>query len=162
MKTILVPLDFSAISEEAVDTAISLAADIHAQVVLLHVIHEELVYNGLGVTLAQYAEVSKTVETKTDEALAPFLRRAAERGVHALPHRMQGMPVSRILDEARQLDASFIVMGSHGHGALYELFIGSTALGVLKNAPCPLILVPPNSAHAKAGAPEAEQSVSAK
>jgi nucleotide-binding universal stress UspA family protein len=38
--------------------------------------------------------------------------------------------------------ADFIVMGSHGHGALYNLLIGGTASGVIQKAPCPVVIVP--------------------
>jgi nucleotide-binding universal stress UspA family protein len=33
-------------------------------------------------------------------------------------------------------------MGSHGHGALYHLFVGSVTTAVLKEAPCPVLVVP--------------------
>jgi universal stress protein A len=35
------------------------------------------------------------------------------------------------------------VLGSHGHTAFYDLLVGSTAAGVLKHAPCPVVVVPP-------------------
>ena len=34
-------------------------------------------------------------------------------------------------------------MGSHGHTALYDLLAGSTATGVIKRAPCPVVIMPP-------------------
>jgi len=52
-----------------------------------------------------------------------------------------GDPVTEILARAR--GASFVVMGSHGHGAMYDLLVGSTAQGVLRKAPCPVLIVPP-------------------
>ena len=45
-----------------------------------------------------------------------------------------------ILEEARNLSAAFIVIGSHGHGAVYELLAGSTTHGVLHRAPCPVVV----------------------
>jgi len=41
----------------------------------------------------------------------------------------QGPPVTSILAEADKVRADFIIMGSHGHGRLYDLFVGSTASG---------------------------------
>jgi nucleotide-binding universal stress UspA family protein len=35
-----------------------------------------------------------------------------------------------------------IVIGSHGHGALYHLFAGDVASGILKDAKCPVLVVP--------------------
>jgi len=54
--------------------------------------------------------------------------------------------VDKILREAREQNAGLIVMGSHGHGALYELLIGSVTQGVMKSAQCPVVIVP-SKAH---------------
>jgi nucleotide-binding universal stress UspA family protein len=50
--------------------------------------------------------------------------------------------VDKILSEAEQHQASLIVMGSHGHGAFYELLVGSVTHGVMKGAHCPIVVVP--------------------
>jgi nucleotide-binding universal stress UspA family protein len=47
-----------------------------------------------------------------------------------------------VLAQAKRLKADVIVLGSHGHGAVYNLVVGSTANGVLKHAPCPVLVVP--------------------
>ncbi|MEO8353471.1 MAG: universal stress protein, partial [Chthoniobacteraceae bacterium] len=38
--------------------------------------------------------------------------------------------------------ADMIVMGSHGHGSFYELLVGSVTSGVLRDARCPVLVVP--------------------
>lgn len=53
-----------------------------------------------------------------------------------------GPPATRIQEEAERIGADCIVIGSHGHGALYDVIVGSTASQVLKNAPCPVVVVP--------------------
>ena len=40
------------------------------------------------------------------------------------------------------MDADFIVLGSHGRGAMHDLLVGSTAHMVIRKAPCPIVLVP--------------------
>jgi nucleotide-binding universal stress UspA family protein len=59
--------------------------------------------------------------------------------------RLTGAPVNRILEQAESLPADYVVLGSHGHTAVYELLVGSTAHGVLKSATCPVIVVPPSA-----------------
>ncbi|MBI4621943.1 MAG: universal stress protein [Verrucomicrobia bacterium] len=44
--------------------------------------------------------------------------------------------------QAEKNAADFIVMGSHGHTALYDLVVGSTTHGVLRRATCPVVIVP--------------------
>jgi nucleotide-binding universal stress UspA family protein len=48
---------------------------------------------------------------------------------------------------AEENDASAVAVGSHGHSGIRELFIGSTARGVIKSAPCPALIV--NAANGK-------------
>jgi nucleotide-binding universal stress UspA family protein len=57
-----------------------------------------------------------------------------------------GSPVQHITSEAERTEADYIVMGSHGHTALYELLVGSTTHGVLKRAHCPVVIVPAGKA----------------
>jgi nucleotide-binding universal stress UspA family protein len=54
----------------------------------------------------------------------------------------EGHPIADILDEARRVDAKLIVLGSHGHGALHKLLLGSVSAGVLRKSPCPVLVVP--------------------
>ena len=43
---------------------------------------------------------------------------------------------------ARETGADLVIMGSHGHGALYHLFTGSVVTGVLRRIDCPVLVVP--------------------
>jgi nucleotide-binding universal stress UspA family protein len=56
--------------------------------------------------------------------------------------QVTGAPVAHILEQADAHDADYIVMGSHGHTAFYDLIVGSTTHGVLKRAKCPVVIVP--------------------
>jgi nucleotide-binding universal stress UspA family protein len=66
----------------------------------------------------------------------------AAAGREAVALHIQGPTVDKILHEAQQQGAELIVMGSHGHGALYELLVGSVTQGVMKGASCPVVVVP--------------------
>ena len=47
-----------------------------------------------------------------------------------------------IVEQAEKSRADYIVMGSHGHTAFYDLLVGSTTHGVLMRAKCPVLIVP--------------------
>ncbi len=53
-----------------------------------------------------------------------------------------GSTVSTILQTSEVRHADLIIMGSHGHGAVYNLLVGSVTEGVLKSAKCPVLIVP--------------------
>ena len=56
--------------------------------------------------------------------------------------QVEGAIPDEILSLAREHEASLIVMGSHGHGALYRLLVGSVTNAVLKAGVCPVVVVP--------------------
>lgn len=70
------------------------------------------------------------------------LKQSFDEGLEVKALQIQGSTVEKILLEAATHDAGFIVMGSHGHGALYHLLVGSVTEGVLKGATCPVVVVP--------------------
>ena len=55
---------------------------------------------------------------------------------------IQGVTVDTILAEATKLDADMIVIGTHGHGAMYRLLVGSVSEGVLHKSRCPIFVIP--------------------
>jgi nucleotide-binding universal stress UspA family protein len=55
---------------------------------------------------------------------------------------VSGEPTREILAAAKRLDADLIVMGRHGHGNLRRAVLGSVVEGVLRGAPCPVLVVP--------------------
>ena len=56
--------------------------------------------------------------------------------------QITGQPVDSILTKARATKAAYIVLGSHGHGAMFDLLMGSTTQGVLRKVRCPVLVVP--------------------
>ena len=142
MKTILVPVDLSAAGPRACDAACDLARLMQARLVLLHVVQPPpvMAMEIYALDAGQAEEMIEAAENAGTDRLRALAERCAKRGVEAeVIHRI-GLPVVEILARAKKAD--YIVMGSHGHGAMYDLLVGSTTHGVLKKAPCPVIVVP--------------------
>jgi nucleotide-binding universal stress UspA family protein len=140
MKTILVPVDFSDVSDKVVETASTLAAAFGSKIILLHVAEPEPEFVGydpgpLTVRVAVATDIH--ADQKRLEALK---EKFGKSDVLAL--QVQGSSPDEILKLARNHAADLIVMGSHGHGPLYHLFVGSVTNAVLKDAPCPVMVVP--------------------
>jgi nucleotide-binding universal stress UspA family protein len=142
MNTILVPIDFSNATTGVIDTARLLARAFSSRIVLLHVAEPEPDFVGFEpgpITVRQsVARDFHTEHQRLDELKLSIGSDASE--VQAL--HIQGPSVEKILHEAQVQQASWIVMGSHGHGALYELLVGSVTHGVMKGAKCPVVVVP--------------------
>lgn len=149
MKTILVPVDLSPSSKKISAAARAFADRIGGRIVLLHVMQPPPVvaneYN--AVDAAQLAVVLSAGKKFGTRKLTQLAAQVAKRGHPVKTIHETGVPGTVILDRAKSLKADYIVLGSHGHGALYDLVVGSTAHDVLKNAPCPVLVIP--SAPAK-------------
>ena len=55
---------------------------------------------------------------------------------------IQGPTVDTILREARRLEIELIIMATHGHGAVFDLIVGSVSHDVLRHAQVPVVMVP--------------------
>jgi len=140
MKTILVPIDFSDVTAAVVDTSSSLATAFGGSVILVHVAEPEPQFVGydpgpLSVRVAVAGDIH--ADQRRLEALKQNFGPADVLALH-----VQGSIPDEILKLAREHAATLIVMGSHGHGALYHLLVGSVTNAVLKHAPCPVLIVP--------------------
>lgn len=146
MKTILVPLDFSDASNLIVNKAAEIARALSAKVVLLHVVEPIATYIPVGATMDVIAapaplETAENIEAH-EKRLASIAQPLKASGLEVETHAFIGLAVDDILDQAAKHSVDYILLGSHGHGALYHLFSGSVVTGVLKRATCPVIVVP--------------------
>ena len=145
MKTILVPVDFSGATQAVIDAAIELRGKTTAKIVILHVIPPPVLTSGYGPMIENVPEVIAATERaailQVDRIKADLKKRKISvEALHAV-----GMPASVIVDQAKKRKPAYIVLGSHGHTAVYDLFVGSTTHLVLKNSPSPVVVVPLNS-----------------
>jgi nucleotide-binding universal stress UspA family protein len=141
MKTILAAIDFSKTTEPVLRWAVQIAQKQGARLVVLHVVQPPvfIAEGTVGTDAANLTAATEQAAGRRLRHLAGELRKDCP-GVETL--RLTGQPVRLILEEAAKLPADLIVLGSHGHGAVYDLLVGSTAAGVLKKAHCPVTVVP--------------------
>lgn len=142
MKTILVPIDFSPVSKRVVAAAEELARGLGGRLVVLHVVQPPVLTDsdfGTQLTAEYAAEAAQAAEKQ----LARLRQQLLKDDLVVEVRHTSGYPGQCILDAADDVGADFIVLGSHGHGAFYDLIVGSTASRVLKRARCPVLIVPP-------------------
>jgi nucleotide-binding universal stress UspA family protein len=154
MKSILVPIDCSAASTRIVDLARQIAKAFAAEIHLIYVreISPATLVAPTGYGVSGMPELmpmpiidpaAQTLPEKSHKAeLAKWQKEIEQAGVKATLHEPTGTVVDEILKQADAVNADFIVMGSHGHGAMYNLLVGSVTEGVLKRSTRPVLLVP--------------------
>jgi len=79
------------------------------------------------------------------EQLEKFAKPLRERPLSIESLVVEGLPAEEILRKAGETGASMIVLGSHGHGAVYHLFSGSVVTAVLHQSEIPVTVIPVHS-----------------
>lgn len=145
MKTILVPVDFSAVTNRVCRLAADLAKATGGRLVLLHVVQlpPVIMSDVYAFDAGAMSGLLATAEKNSTRKLKALGRSLARRAGRVQTVHRTGLPVGTILKEAAARRAGTIVIGTHGHGAVYDLLVGSTTHGVLKKATCPVLVVPP-------------------
>jgi len=164
MKRILVPIDFSDATPRVIDLARQLAKGLDAEIHLVHVkeLSAAAAPGALGYGLAGMPELApmsgvpvpvfdpilQSIPEDEDQKskLAQWQREIAQDGLKVSLHEPTGAVAEEILNQADILQADLVVMGTHGHGAMYNLLVGSATKGVLKHSRRPVLLVPAHRA----------------
>ena len=142
MKTILVPIDLSATTASVCDAAASLAHSTSSKLILLHVVQPPVITSDYGIAMENIEEIVSVSEKTAATQLAAMQQKYAAPDLPVETVQLTGAPAPLILEEAETCGADYIVMGSHGHTPLYDLLVGTTTHGVLKQARCPVVIVP--------------------
>jgi len=153
---ILVAVDFSEASREALRQAIRLADAFDARVDLVHVIDDVFVPVEDGYTLRSIYEVDPDVEERQAKMLRVFREEVAgDFGRFGAMDVLPGTPADVITEAAERFGSSLIVVGTKGLRGLENLVMGSVAGAIVRTAPCPVLTV--KAAEATASAREAIQ-----
>lgn len=141
--TVVVPTDFSDSGDAAIPHAFRFAKEPGAHVVLVHVLDARPTPNPL---YAHYYPIPTPEQTKQAEAAAreALSARVPEelRGSARVETVVgQGAPAAEILRIAAAQQASLIVIATHGRTGLKRLALGSVAERVIREAPCPVLVV---------------------
>jgi nucleotide-binding universal stress UspA family protein len=142
---ILVPLDGSNLSEQALEPAIRIAEKFGASIVLLRVFTPDLEPVAAGMSL-RYPTLSYAHEHNECDKAEAYLRSMRAQwlgvGVPISTRTSTGSAPEMILDAAGQTQADLIVMSTHGRTGFNRLVYGSVAEAVLRGTHLPVLLIP--------------------
>lgn len=154
-KRILVPLDASPLSETKLPVVEEYGRAFNAEVILLHVIAAS---SRPTLHFTRHTESAEEGVVSTEEARArSFIEMSASQlrtaGVVAQPLVLFGPIAETILDVARQQEVALIILGTDVRRGIARLILGSVAGAVVRDAPCPTLLVRPDLAASTASPP---------
>lgn len=138
IKRILVPVDFSAASNHAVEHARLISALTGGQLIFLHII----VPNAPVGCEPLPSTCADELRNDVAESLRALLRKRPENGALAATSQVRfGFPAHEIVETAKDSDADLIVIATHGYTGWKHFCIGSTAERVVRAAPCSVLVV---------------------
>lgn len=142
MNTILALVDFSDVTEAVVEQAASMAKGLEAEVVILHVAEPDPDFVGYEAGPQTVRDAVAGRLRDEHHSLRKIEDRIKAQGVAVTSLLVQGPTIEKCLSEAARLQPLLMVIGSHGHGLLRDLLVGSVTEGVLRKAACPVLVVP--------------------
>ncbi len=147
IKNILFPTDFGAAVKVAAPYAADLARRYGAKVYVMHVLYnlsaDAWGYGTHFDTDTLYEEMKTSAKTELDALVEKYFS-----GIETEIKLELGTPYEDIIWFADEKEVDLIVVGSHGRKGLGRVLFGSTAMRVVKNAPCAVLTVRVKNVHA--------------
>lgn len=139
---ILVPVDFSDCSVNAVRAAVGVASP-DGDLTLLHVINVDFISDAVAAGLGTSDEITERMRERAESDFTRLLEELEAGKVNVERMIVVGIPFVEILKIARDLDLPMIVMGMRGRSIPpEEVLFGSTVEKVLRGARIPVLCVP--------------------
>jgi len=145
MKTIIAAVDFSNATPGVLSMAARIALSFRARLHLLHVVEPEPSYTAYGFTPDEFPalhayqeEAKRRAADKLNQELASVLPELPD----TVTEIREGSPLHCLLDFVKESEADMVVLGSHGHGFIASLLLGSVAEGMVRKASIPTLIVP--------------------
>jgi len=139
IKNILVPIDFSDYSKNALKYAVQFAKTFNAKMFLIYVV-EPMIYPA-DFSMGQVAipSMDADLQNRAEEELKNLANSYIDPSLQSETIIKTGKPFVEINETAKEIDADLIIMATHGHTGVEHLLFGSTAEKVVRKAPCPVL-----------------------
>jgi len=139
---ILVAIDFSPVTDSVIAEAEKLGKSSPSKIRLLHVVDPEPDFIGYEPGPQEERDFISEHIHEHRRKLHANAENLQAKGLEVSTQCIQGPIAESILKESQNHPTDIIIMGSHGHSAVYKLIIGGSTEEVLKNTKCPILIVP--------------------
>jgi len=143
IRSLLVPIDFSVHSKNALKYAILIAAQFKASIRLVYVVEPTIYPADLGFGQVVLPGVEDELREKGATELKSLMNREIGRRARASFVVRTGNPYHEILQEAEEQGVDMIVVATHGHSGVEHMLFGSTADRIVRHAACPVLTIRP-------------------
>jgi nucleotide-binding universal stress UspA family protein len=116
---------------------------------LLHVIEPEPTYTAYGFTSDEFPAIQtfhNETRTRAQKTLDETAAKVATANLKPITHLGDGSPLHVLMEAVETIGADLVVLGSHGHGVVASLLLGSVAEGMVRKSIVPTLVVPAGKA----------------
>jgi len=141
IQRILVPIDFSEHSKNALKYAVPFAKQFKASIDLLYVVEPTIYPADFSFGQIGFPNVEEELRSRGSDELENLITREIAKSVPAHKIVRTGKPFYEINQYALEENISLIIIATHGHTGMEQILFGSTAEKVVRKAPCPVLVV---------------------
>jgi len=142
MREILVATDGSAAAHAALDEALALSLETGGGLAVITVWRALQGDFGLAYpSTAVLADILDAERTHAEKTLSAAVEQAETAGVPIVTRLATGDPAESICAYAEEIEARLIAVGTRGHGTVASLLLGSVSQAIMRQAPCPVLVV---------------------
>lgn len=142
MVNIVLPVDFGEKTDQLLEGAVRFAKQINGRIYLIHVAPSDIGFAIGDMGFQYFPEVEENEIREELVQLNKLQQRILADGVDCEHILKQGLAKDIILEHAKDKNADFIVMGSHGRSGIYDVFVGSLTKGITKDSSIPVLVLP--------------------
>lgn len=148
MKKVIIAIDYNPNSEIVVRMGYELAQLMNAEICLFHVLADVRYYGMQYEPFMGYEgyafPVDYNIQNEFIKVAEDYLEKTKMhlKGNNISTHLTEGDTADRIIEYSQEWNADLVVMGTHSHGTLERIFLGTVASSVLERTKIPIYMVP--------------------
>ena len=143
IKKILVPIDFSEHSKNALQYAISFAKQFDSELILVYVVEPTIYPADFSFGQIAVPNIENDLRERGEAELKQLVLTQIGDVLPARTLVLTGKPFLEIIDTADEENVDLIIIATHGHTGVEHILFGGTAEKVVRKAPCPVLVVRP-------------------
>ena len=142
MKKIVLLIDFGESTDKLIEGAIKFAKDVNGKICMIHVAPSDIGFAIGDMGFQYFPEIEQNEIKEELLQLNAIEQRIIASDVDCEHILRQGLAKELIMEYAKEMEASYIVMGSHGRSGMYDVFVGSLTKSLTKDSNIPVVVIP--------------------
>lgn len=138
-KKVMVPIDFSDYSRNALLYSVDFARHFNAELVLIYVVEPIIYPPDFSMGQVALPTIDQEMDTRAREELEQLTEEIIPKEIKTTIIVRAGKPFIEIIETAQDEDVDLVIISTHGRTGMEHILFGSTAEKVVRKSPCPVL-----------------------